>query len=283
MKLAVISDIHSNYLALEAALSAVEKEKPDGVVFLGDYVSDCPYPQKTMEQVYACRDRYRCWFIRGNREDYLLSHRKNPGDGWETSSSSGSLLYTYENLTDRDLDFFASMPICTDISLPGCPPLTACHASPVKTKEWICNNSFLLERYARMIPGDLLLCGHTHKSELRFVGSKRILFCPSVGLPQDERSHARITFLTCIGGKWIPRMQPLAFDKAALIRSFSESGLLCRAEIWARCIIRSITEERDYAAQCVTLAWHYATADHFSGSVLPEPYWQAAAKKLGII
>lgn len=286
MKLAVISDIHSNYIALEAALISVRREKPDGIVFLGDYVSDCPYPQKTMEQLYAVKEEYPCYFIRGNREDYLLAHRRNPeGDGWMRSSSSGSLLYTYENLTERDLDFFASMPECMDITLPGCPVLTVCHASPAKTKEWIYGHASQLEHYSSTIAGELLLCGHTHKTGFyQAKNDKRVIFCPSVGLPQDEKSHARITYLDLIAGKWVPRMLPLHVDNDAVIAGFSESGLLDAADIWAKCIIRAIREERDYAAQCVTLAWHMATADHYHGNgVLPEEYWQAAAKKLGVI
>jgi predicted phosphodiesterase len=51
MKIAIIADIHSNYAALEACLESVRHEKADGIVFLGDYVSDCPYPQKTLASV----------------------------------------------------------------------------------------------------------------------------------------------------------------------------------------------------------------------------------------
>lgn len=80
-KIIVIADIHSNYAAFEAAFNIIEKIKPDGVIFLGDYVTDFPYPQRTMKLLYKCKARYNCHFIRGNREDYLLEHRHNPNDG----------------------------------------------------------------------------------------------------------------------------------------------------------------------------------------------------------
>lgn len=49
MKLAVISDVHGNYKALEAFLAYIGKNPVDGIVCLGDYVTDSPYPQRTME------------------------------------------------------------------------------------------------------------------------------------------------------------------------------------------------------------------------------------------
>ena len=52
MKFAVISDIHSNYMALENALCCLDDmrragEGVDGVIFLGDYLTDFPHPQYT--------------------------------------------------------------------------------------------------------------------------------------------------------------------------------------------------------------------------------------------
>ena len=42
MRFAVISDIHSNYMALENALCMIDRLKPDGIIFLGDYLTDFP-------------------------------------------------------------------------------------------------------------------------------------------------------------------------------------------------------------------------------------------------
>ena len=44
MRLAVFSDVHSNHHALEACLKEAEKQKADGHIFLGDYISDCANP-----------------------------------------------------------------------------------------------------------------------------------------------------------------------------------------------------------------------------------------------
>ena len=44
MRIAVISDIHSNYIAFKTIIDDIKKENIDEIIFLGDYVTDGPYP-----------------------------------------------------------------------------------------------------------------------------------------------------------------------------------------------------------------------------------------------
>ena len=76
MKLALLGDIHSNYRALEQCLGYCEEERVDGYVFLGDFISDCPYPGRTLEMIRKILDQYPTWIIRGNREGYQLNHHE---------------------------------------------------------------------------------------------------------------------------------------------------------------------------------------------------------------
>ena len=46
MRVAVISDIHSNLHALEAVLTALERESPDAIWCLGDLVGYGPRPEE---------------------------------------------------------------------------------------------------------------------------------------------------------------------------------------------------------------------------------------------
>ena len=72
MKLAVISDVHGNYKALEGFLKYIEEHPVDGIVCLGDYVTDSPYPLRTMKLLYGMMEAYDCYMLRGTREDYLI-------------------------------------------------------------------------------------------------------------------------------------------------------------------------------------------------------------------
>ena len=68
MRLAVFSDVHSNHLALEACFAEAEKRGANLWIFLGDYISDCAYPHKTMELLYRAQQEHDCCFVKGNRE-----------------------------------------------------------------------------------------------------------------------------------------------------------------------------------------------------------------------
>ena len=105
----LISDVHGNYKALEAFLKYIEEYPVDGIICLGDYVTDSPYPEKTMSLLYDMREEFPCYMLRGNREDYLLNNRDN-NLGWKPSSANGALYYTLKHMTKKDLDFFANLP-----------------------------------------------------------------------------------------------------------------------------------------------------------------------------
>ena len=53
MKLAVLSDIHGNYIALERCIEYALAHGAQRFVFLGDYVGELAYPQKTMAHIYG--------------------------------------------------------------------------------------------------------------------------------------------------------------------------------------------------------------------------------------
>lgn len=55
MKLAVLSDIHGGYIALQSCMEYAYREQADAFVFLGDYVGELAYPRRTMELLYTLK------------------------------------------------------------------------------------------------------------------------------------------------------------------------------------------------------------------------------------
>ncbi len=116
MKIAVLSDIHGNYLALQECLKHAKSQKVDRFLFLGDYLGEFPYPQNTMKILYDLQQNESCTFIRGNKEDYWLNRRKDIHCEWKNGNHSiAAMINNYENLTEKDLDFFESLPISASI------------------------------------------------------------------------------------------------------------------------------------------------------------------------
>ena len=46
MKLAVISDLHGNYYALSEVMEFLRRQQIDGIIGLGDFVTDGPFPPR---------------------------------------------------------------------------------------------------------------------------------------------------------------------------------------------------------------------------------------------
>ena len=317
MKIGVLSDIHSNYRALKACIEYMEKEECDEYILLGDYVSDCPYPQKTMELIRTLRNNHVCTFLKGNRENYLLSQKRvrdglEEGPKWIPNSACGNLLYTYENLTDEDFEFFSTLPIFFVYEREGYPAITICHGSPASDRE-------LLEFYEPdkvytwldRIDTDYLLCGHTHyQGQLDYHG-KKYMNSGTVGIPIGLVGRAQCMILRSEdifpgdGGleaseavedvkgvkgvkgvkdsrirKWIPEFLEIPYNHKEVIEEMFTSGLYDMGHWFINSNIQVLATGVDNSAKMVQLA-----AELSNGQVWPhidEKYFLEAAQALGI-
>ena len=277
MRIAAFGDIHSNHIALEACLAEIETIGVDGVVFLGDYVSDCAYPQKTLELMREAAKRYRCWFIRGNREEYMIDH----ADGksiWKNNSQSGSVLYTYENLTQDDIEWFRSLPITMKVEIEDAPPFEICHGGHFLSRLMLLPGREEFDEELALMETDLMLCAHTHETFICEKDGKTIANGGCVGLPSKGQTGASFILLELIEGKWVPQLIRVDYDVEVVIREFHESGFMDRGHVWARAVTKSLRTGQYYTLQCIELVNQYAkeTAISFEEETL----WQRAAEVL---
>lgn len=275
MKIAVLSDIHSNHIALEACMEKIKQLDIKHIIFLGDYVTDCPYPRKTMEILYRAQEEYDCRFIRGNREDYLLSHRSNVTDGWHYCSQSGSLLYTYEELSGSDLRFFEDMPIGMEIRFEGYPIFSVCHGTMYDNLRTFTPESEDINEIIKEQATELMVCGHTHYPYTYSFGGKRIINAGSV-----TGAAADMLVLGSDGGDWQAEHIELHYDVGRTIAEFKESGLLEKGNAWSRGIMAVLKGMGDMDLKLVELVRKKCAERDLP--IDTEDLWQEAAKEIGI-
>lgn len=280
MRIAAFGDIHSNHFAFEACIDAAERRDMDGVVLLGDYVSDCPCPQKTLSLIKQLEASYPVWKIRGNREEYLLAHRRNPEDGWRYNSQSGSLLYTYENLTKDDLNAFERLPIAMNVSIDGLPPFEICHGSPWQTRYALRADTPESDAVMEAMKTKFLLCAHIHESYVFRKGEKTIVNGGSVGIPGDGTTDVSFVMIEYEHEDWTPQLVRVKYDVRAAVREFRESGFTERANVWARAVEGTLQTGRNYVMECLRLVGDYAKE---SGTPFDNEFlWEKAAEALNI-
>lgn len=282
-RFALISDIHGNYKALEAFFAYIEKKKVDGIICLGDYVTDSPYPQRTLAMLYDMQEKYPCEMVRGNREEYLIDNFYSP-KGWKPSSANGALYYTAQHVTEEDIRFFESLPSVKKLTFSGCPPTLLCHGTPSDIRGNVMENPALKEEALRRLEEEYLFGGHDHHQELCSMFGKTYVNPGSLGFAIDGRGrHAQFAMLETreTDGKtsYQAELVSIPYDVDSFLKDFTEAGLDECGMVLNRGIKKTLTTGINYFYMAVCEAVRISGKPTME---IPEAVWNRAAERLGI-
>ncbi|MCM1026056.1 MAG: metallophosphatase family protein [Roseburia sp.] len=279
---AVISDIHGNYKALEAFLQYLEKHPADGVICLGDYVTDAPYPERLMELLCRMQETHVCYMIRGNREDYLLNNRDNR-QGWKPSSANGMLYYTLCGLRREDLDFFEKLATERDLRAEGCPPLYLCHGTPGNIRGNMLEDPRLREEVLESMPRPYLLGGHSHRQETAHRGGNTYINPGSLGLAIDGvGGRARFAVITGDRRGWRPELLSLPYDTESYLRDFAASGLEEIGMTLCKAVKKTLVTGINYFFRCIQEMEREAAGAGVGLADMPEEVWKRLEERFAL-
>lgn len=279
MKLGVLSDIHSAWRPLEVCLKALKARGAEGFLLLGDYISDCPEPEKTMDLLRELMAEYPCFAVKGNREEYVLDWRAGKCPDWFYGSGSGSLLYTAENLSAASYEWFEGLPITRLVELPGCAPLRICHGGPGKTRQLLWADSNEARQVLEGLDTDYLLGGHCHK-QVVFRWQGRTLFNPGA---VRGFNTAQCGLLTSREGGWDAELLMLSYDAERYADEIAGSEFTKKAPMWAKALEYELRHGVDALEALVVKSWKHIRALDHPNEDEQEQCWRQAAKELGII
>lgn len=233
-RIAVLSDIHGNHIALEKCIQFALDKGVKQFIFLGDYVGELAYPQRTMQILYSLQQDYRCYFIKGNKEDYWINYELSEEQGWKQyDSTTGSMFYTYYQLTDRDKEFFRKLDISDKICIDGFPNIRICHGSPYKVGEKMLNNNERTFEIIDTCEENIILCGHTHVQDKIEYNGKIVLNPGAVGVSLHGDGKAQFLLLESSEGTWDYEFVSLDYDVEQAIEELTVSGLMDYAPSWS--------------------------------------------------
>ncbi len=235
MEIAVLSDIHGNHIALETCLDYLKDKGIDVYCFLGDYTGEFPGIEQTMKILYDLKDDKKCYFLRGNKEDYQLDEFIYDSPKWDDYPSTiGILRYAHKHLINKDMEFFKSLPITMTVNIAGLPKIVICHGSPRKIDEKFATNAQSLKEVVSETDADYIICGHTHKAMQTMCGFTHIWNPGSVGASIDDPYSYRFMILHGCDGEWKPEFISLEADTKQLVSELNNSGLFDIAPYWTR-------------------------------------------------
>jgi predicted phosphodiesterase len=258
MKIAVLADIHANIVALEAVTDHIERWDPDIVVVAGDVVNRGPRPLECLRFVQA-KQRGDGWprpgrgwlVIRGNHEDYVISHKTGPYNGVETEIFQNSR-WTFEKL-NGDVSALESWPFSISW-LTGSNELRAAHASMRGNRDgiYVETDDDTLRQQVGAPPPGVLVVGHTHKPLVRSVDDTLVVNVGAAGLPFDGDPRACYARLYQQNGWWRAGLIRLDYDREAVDRDFIDSGFLDSGGALARLIRVELRLARSQIAEWTT-------------------------------
>jgi putative phosphoesterase len=197
MKIAVLSDIHGNAVALEAVLKDLKRQGDvDLIIVPGDLYVFCSAPNEVfdiLQQLPHTR------FLLGNTDRYLLeeNYPSTPGsESWQDTLLL-SFRWTAEHLTPQAFQFLKTLPP-VQVIRQGDQQLLAVHGSPRSDEEGL-----TVETAAEDLQGmsvdpqvSIIIGGHTHLPMDRLIGHTRVINAGSIGLPFDGDPRASYVIIS---------------------------------------------------------------------------------------
>jgi putative phosphoesterase len=214
MHIAALYDVHGNLPALEAVLADLEREGVDAIVFGGDLTWG-PLPHETLA---LARSVANASFVRGNCD-------RDP-DEWERSC-----------LSDDEVAFLQSLP--ETVVQDG---VLFCHATP-RSDDEVVTPATPDERLAEILAGveqRVVVAGHTHMQQNRFIDGIRFVNAGSVGLPYEGEVAAFWALL--VDGE--PKLRKTALDPDRIADAFRKSGWPPAARVLRENVLETVTREQ---------------------------------------
>ena len=276
MKILVLGDIHSNHVALHECLSNVNKI--DGIIFTGDYISDCPYPQKVMEEIYYLRKYFPVWMIKGNREDYQILHNAGKMSFKANTSSTGSLYYTYQNLREEDIIFFRTLKDLEKLNLKCGKKVEIFHGTIDSNRTGLYPGEPMTNLYLDKCESDIIICAHTHYQFIYKYKNKILLNPGSVGLPLGSDGKLQYAVLESDTRDAHIQLVQQNYPKDTIWREFADSGLDSMACIYSKAIKKELMSGINYMPKILYKAQELMYSYGYGGDSMniPEICWEEA-------
>ncbi len=252
MRIAVLSDIHGNCYALDAAVADLQGQEQgvDHIVCLGDAIQGGPQPAET---VWRLRE-LGCPVVMGNADAWLLAEENDTAEP-TTPQQRAVRAWTIAQLSPADLAFIGGFQPTVEITLanrwdgpvavePRAAPqaaqhdgqrLLCFHGSPTSYDDVLLPttpNEEWLRLLGPFAPATMA-GGHTHTQQVRRVGDGLFFNPGSIGVvsnmlePQDPpRTEARAEYaiLSAASGRLSLEFRRVAYAVEPLIAIIQSSG-----------------------------------------------------------
>lgn len=221
MRIAILSDIHGNQVALEAVLEHIAQQQPvDGLVVAGDLCLNGPCPQQVLETLQALE----CPVIQGNVDVDVVTQRPKKG-----TRKRGIVDWTRDQIGEAGINYLDALPTSHLVTNPVGTDLLVVHANPLNQEDTIFPTATDkdLERLLVNVPFAIgaIAFGHLHIAYQRRWRHLLLLDAGSCGLPRDEDHRASYGVLTWQDGEWQAENHRVEYDVPKVVDQLRTCGM----------------------------------------------------------
>jgi predicted phosphodiesterase len=222
MRVALISDLHGNALALDAVLDDAARAGADRVVCLGDTATLGPRPEAVLARLQAPG----CDCIMGNHDAFLLDEeliRRYT----EVAPVVAAVDWCRAQLSPAELGFVASFRATLTVPLDGAATLLCYHGTPRSHMEDLLATTpaATVDETVAGCAATVMAGGHTHLPMVRQHRGTLLVNPGSVGMPFVAHAaggpptvlpHAEYALVDAADGAVDVRLRRVALDRRAL-------------------------------------------------------------------
>ncbi len=226
-RVAILSDIHGNLVALDACLAdLVAQGGADAVVAAGDLCLDGPRPKKVLQRL----EEVGAQCVRGNTERFIAGI----GEEQFSPNETAQLTWTRKQLGEKWIAWMRELPFAMRVGEQQ-NELLVVHANPTNDTEhlWPDADEETLKRLIGEERAATIAFGHLHLPYVRHWRGKMLVDVASVGLPKDGDPRANYALFTERDGGWEVKHRRVAFDVKKAATQLADCGIPESAELIA--------------------------------------------------
>jgi len=217
MKIAILSDIHANLIALKTVMDDVKKNDCDKILFLGDYVMAGPEPEATISYCMQLANSDNIEMIQGNTDKMIAEYSNELYNNLTNSGApimANALKDDVSLLNTSQIDFLKNLPEQKQLDIEGV-KLLMVHGSPRRNNEDILAESDpkAVDEMVKDCDATIILCGHTHiPCGFQTISKKTVVNVGSVGRPFTNEPKSCYVLLDIKNGQYLIEHKLLEYD-----------------------------------------------------------------------
>ncbi len=234
MRIAIISDVHGNLVALDAVLNELTHESIDHIAALGDMIQSGPQPAEVVQRL----QELNCPVVMGNSDAWLLNGVETGSEPMPEERLSKLRVvreWSLSRLSEANKVFIGSFTQTIQLDLAHGYKFLGFHGSPTDFDGFIFPHTSEAEFQSLLMPyaDHILAGGHVHLPFVRRIGDNFFFNPGSVGAAynheQDETAFrldrwAEYAIVTTKAGGLGLEFRRVSFDVNELVQVYRDSG-----------------------------------------------------------